>query len=107
VFAHGHQGPQAFGKDGFVAKSVHGRKLASAQLNRKHKIGFLSIKLVYLLNFRFSWCLLHCPIGVLLVVYDDLLIKIALNYKFANQRPQQTFGAAAPHGQGRSGSAHG
>jgi hypothetical protein len=54
VFAHSHQGTEAFGKDGFVAKSVHGRKLASEQLNRKHKIGFLSIKLVYSLNFRFS-----------------------------------------------------
>jgi hypothetical protein len=54
VFAHGHQGTQAFGKNGFVAKSVHSRKRVSAQLNRKRKISFLSIKLLYLLNFPFS-----------------------------------------------------
>jgi hypothetical protein len=34
VFAHGHQGTEAFGKDGFVAKSVHDRKQAVSQLKR-------------------------------------------------------------------------
>jgi hypothetical protein len=38
VFAHGHQSTQAFGKDGFVTKSVHGRKQAMDQSNKKRRI---------------------------------------------------------------------
>jgi hypothetical protein len=40
VFAHGHQGTQTFGKDGFVAKSVHGLKHAANQLKRNKEYCF-------------------------------------------------------------------
>jgi hypothetical protein len=40
MFAHGHQGTEAFGKDGFVAKSVHGRKKGDESAQSKTLIWF-------------------------------------------------------------------